>query len=136
MDGTINYKNETMAELMSTVHSLLPQEQIPPNTEKNKDIRTYMKDSKKTQLPKIYTSNKKIHKKKIIQKRQQENTINNYLQYHTKYKAPKSRTQQPRKKAGSNNGVTDYYTNQRRPLDMAKQTQTTLREYKFKCHPN
>eukprot|EP00957_Ditylum_brightwellii_P016135 1214592-Ditylum_brightwellii.AAC.1 len=33
MEGTINYKNETMAELMSTIYSLLPQEQINPNTE-------------------------------------------------------------------------------------------------------
>eukprot|EP00957_Ditylum_brightwellii_P162149 12345805-Ditylum_brightwellii.AAC.1 len=103
---------------------------------KTKDIRLYMTGNKKTQLPKIYTSNKKSHKKKTKQKNQEDNTINNYLQYHIKYQAPKSRTQQPRMKAGSNNRVTDYYTNQGRPPDTVKRTQTTLKEYKFTCHPD
>eukprot|EP00957_Ditylum_brightwellii_P158119 12035450-Ditylum_brightwellii.AAC.1 len=83
------------------------------NLTKTKDIRTYMTGNTKTQLPKIYTSNKKTQKKKTRYTRHQENTINNYLQYHIRQQPPNSQTQQ-QQTAGNNTERTDYYTNQGR----------------------
>eukprot|EP00957_Ditylum_brightwellii_P149189 11360977-Ditylum_brightwellii.AAC.1 len=61
--------------------------------------------------------------------------IDNYLQYRIRHQPPKPRTQQ-RQTAGNNTEMTDYYTNQGRPPDTTKRTQTTIQEYKFTCHPN
>eukprot|EP00957_Ditylum_brightwellii_P074979 5697926-Ditylum_brightwellii.AAC.1 len=55
--------------------------------------------------------------------------IDKYLQYQHRQNPPKSRTQQQRT-AGNNTDWTDYYTNQGRPPDKVKLTQTTLQEYK------
>ena len=101
---------------------------------KTKDIRAYMIGNSTTQLPKIYTSPKKSQKKKTRHNRQQENTIDNYLQYQHRHKPPKPRTQQ-RSTAGTNTERTDYYTNQGRPPDKNKTTEATLQEYKFTCKP-
>eukprot|EP00957_Ditylum_brightwellii_P163007 12412696-Ditylum_brightwellii.AAC.1 len=83
---------------------------------KTTDIRTYISGNTMTQLPKIYTSTKKSQKTKKRHTRQQENTIDNYLQYQHRQTPPKSRTQQ-QNTAGHNTERPDYYTNQGRPPD-------------------
>ena len=102
---------------------------------KTRDIRTYMKGNKATQLPKIYTINKTAHKKKNQQGRQQENTINNYSRCSNKHQTTTTKTQRTKKPVSNNNRVTNYYTNQGRPQDKDQRIQTTLQEYTFICHP-